>query len=137
MKTFAEVLEAGKPIEQEIIQQSKRTSNQSQVKDNRRPRSDGDFNQTAPIRRDNGLPPHLREKAMRDNLCFLCLDPNHRRQDCPYNVDTKRGMQPREQQISIERQIQMDRIFAKGRMLMPINKELYLKTMLAGISQIK
>ena len=98
LKTFAEVLEAGKPLEQEIMQQSKRSSNQSQVKDNRRPRPDGDFNQTAPIRRDNGLPPHLKEKAMRERLCFLCLDPSHQRQECPYNGDTRRGMQPREQQ---------------------------------------
>ena len=35
LNTFAEVLEARKPLEQEIIQQSKQTSNQSQVKDNR------------------------------------------------------------------------------------------------------
>ena len=37
LKTFAEVIEAGKPLELEIMQQSKRSSNQSQVKDNRRP----------------------------------------------------------------------------------------------------
>ena len=34
---------------------------------------------------------------MRDNMCFICLDPNHRRQACPYNVDARRDMQPREQ----------------------------------------
>ena len=34
LKTFAEVMETGKPVEQEIMQLNKGSSNQSQVKDN-------------------------------------------------------------------------------------------------------
>lgn len=34
---------------------------------------------------------------MRERLCFLCLDPSHQRQECTYNGDSRRGMQPREQ----------------------------------------
>ena len=71
---------------------------------------------------------------MRDNLCYICLDPNHCRQACPYKEEI---CNQESSVISIEHQIQMDRIFAKGKIIMPFNQELYLKTMLTGTSQIK
>lgn len=94
LTTFVDVLEAGKPIKQELAQQAKRAPVQSKVRENQQPCLEGNFHPIAPIRRDNTLLAHLKERAFKDNLCFTCLELNRCRRNCPYNGNARRNMQP-------------------------------------------
>ena len=77
---FADVLDAGKPIEQEL-NLSKQRSEPTINRDIKRTRLEGDNSNSR--QRFNQLPKVLRAKAIREDLCLECLEPGHRAKFCP------------------------------------------------------
>ena len=89
LTTFSDVLDAGRPIEQEIAKltqkeaktpPSKESAPKEVVSKKRGPESS---HPRGPEPRQR-LPNHLFEKARREHLCLGCLDPSHHIKDCPY-----------------------------------------------------
>ena len=86
---FADVLDAGRPIEQEIAKLTKKDDKATTHKEaaNREaPKKKRAAEVTPPRVQDQRprLPSLLFEKAKRENLCLTCLEPDHRARDCPY-----------------------------------------------------
>ena len=79
----------------------------------------------------------LKRKQWEKDYVFFVLIRVIKDKSVPTMVIPKGVCNQESNKISIEHQIQMVKIFTKGRMSMLISKELYLKTMLAGTSQIK
>ena len=89
LTTFVDVLDAGRPIEQEIAKLTlkddnatphKETAPREALKKKRGAEATPPWNQDQRQR----LLTHLIEKARRENLCLACLEPDHRLRDCPY-----------------------------------------------------
>ena len=79
LTTFTDVLEAGKPIEKELNIGSKRKVDTTPARDLKKVKAEGESTLTI----QNPLNANLRDKARRERLCYICMDPNHQRKDCP------------------------------------------------------
>jgi len=92
--TFANVLEAGKPIEHKLSQRTRHGPIPPQPRENRF----GTVLKTVFSLQHQTqeetifLSPHLREIVLRDNLCLICLDPNNQRRDCPYRNEARKNI---------------------------------------------
>ncbi len=88
LTTFADVLDAGRPVEQEINKNGSKDSKPQPTKENpvreqpNRKREAEAFPQRS-MEPKQRLPPHLFEKARRERLCLGCMEPNHQVKDCP------------------------------------------------------
>ena len=99
LSTFADVLDAGRPIEQEVDRPTIKDFKPQQPKGIqthevpfwKREADHPPQRQPEPRQR---LPPHLYEKAKREHLCLECMDPNHQIKDCLFN-DTPSFSKPK------------------------------------------
>ena len=96
LTTFTDVLDAGRPIEQELNQAKKKgvATTTAQPHFSGRP----ELKRPASQQRMPTLSPPLRMKANRENLCYNCFKPGHHRKDCPI---LNNDQQPSEQQSSM------------------------------------
>ena len=97
LTTFADVLDAGRPIEQEIAKLTKKDDKVTTHKEaaNREAPKKKRGAEVTPRRVQDQrprLPSLLFEKAKRENLCLTCLEPDHRARDCPYARSNPRPM---------------------------------------------
>ena len=90
LTTFADVLDSGRPVEEEVAKPSAKESKPNSTREY--PRAENPYRKRdaegPPLRVQQKLrlPNHLFEKAKREHLCLRCLDPNHQIRDCPYNA---------------------------------------------------
>ena len=82
LTTFTDVLEAGKPIERELDNAiSKRRSEGTLYFESKKSKPDGQ--QQTPGISGNLFTGNLKEKARKEHLCYICMDPSHERRNCP------------------------------------------------------
>ena len=96
LTTFIDVLDAGRPIEQELNQAKKKSVATRTVQQNSLGRPE--FKRPAPQPRVPTLSPSLKIKANQENLCYNCFEPDHCCKDCPI---LNNDQQPSEQQSSM------------------------------------
>lgn len=93
LTTFADVLDAGRLVEEEVTKIATKDSKPSQSKENLRvemPLRKREAKRPTPnFPQKFRLPSHLFEKAKRERLCLRCLDPDHQIKKCPYSVPTR------------------------------------------------
>ena len=95
LTTFANVLDSGRPVKEEVAKPTSKESKPQQPKENpksktptRKRKAEGPPPRNQP---KLWLPNHLFKKAKREHLCLRCLDPDHQIKDCPYNLKSKSG----------------------------------------------
>ena len=88
---FADVLDAGKPIEKEL-NQGKRKAEPAPSRDNKRTRAEGDNSDSR--QGYTHLPELLRAKALRENLCLKCFEGGHRARFCPATTSVSQSNRP-------------------------------------------
>ena len=89
LTTFADVLDAGRPVETELNRGSAKdskahTPKENFTRDSNNRKRESDNPSHRPTEARQRLPPHLLEKARQENLCLGCLDPTHQIRHCPY-----------------------------------------------------
>ena len=78
LTTFTDVLEAGKPIERELnTAGNKRKVESIPTREPAKRKIEGQSS-------NNPITLNLQDKARKERLCFICMDPNHQKRDCPF-----------------------------------------------------
>ena len=90
LTTFTDVMEAGKPAEKEVQAITKRRMEISTSKDQKKFKNEpGIATNLSKISNST-----LRDKAIRERLCYNCMDPNHQKKDCPLLQTNPRNIIP-------------------------------------------
>ena len=83
LSTFAEVLDARRPVEQEVSKPVAKDLKFQPTKDIQPRKREGDLPTQRQAESKQRLAPHLFDKAIRDCLCLRCMDPTHQVRNCP------------------------------------------------------